>query len=176
MATVQNANPHGPLDLARLAAFEARLGAELPADYRQFLLVHNGGDFVPDEIVLPGQAEPFATMGQLFGLFDGPFSLEAVCENVEDVIPAEVVAFAEDVGGNLLCIGIRGAHRGKVYFWDHNGSLPGEDEPCWSGMTLLAPSFAEFVSALGGPQPGEEFGITGIWSRKSRGRTPDGTE
>jgi len=154
MATVQKANPHGPLDLARLAAFEARLGAALPADYRQFLFAHNGGEFVPDEIVLPGQTQPFASMCSLFGLHDGPLSLESVCENVESEIPAEVLAFGEDVGGNLLCIGIRGDHRGKVYFWDHNQSFPGEDEPGWIGMTLLAVSFEEFVSALGGPQPG----------------------
>jgi hypothetical protein len=146
MATVQNANPYGPLDWARLAAFEARLGTALPADYRQFLFAHNGGKFVPEEIVLPCQAEPFATLGPLFGLHDGPLSLEAVYENVEGEIPAEVLAFGEDVGGNLLCIGIRGDHRGKVYFWDHNRSFPGEHEPGWSGMTLLAGSYEEFVS------------------------------
>jgi hypothetical protein len=81
-------------------------------------------------------------------------SLEAVRENVEDAIPAEVLAFGEDVGGNLLCIGIRGDHHGKVYFWDHNQSLPGLDESGWSGMILLAESFEEFVAALGKPQPG----------------------
>jgi hypothetical protein len=153
MATVQNVNPHGPLDRARLAGFEARLGAALPADYRQFLLANNGGELVPDEIILPGQGQPFASMGPLFGLHDGPESLEAVCDNVEGLIPAEVLAFGEDVGGNLLCIGIRGGHRGKVFFWDHNRSFPGEDEPGWSGMTLLAGSFEEFVAALGRPQP-----------------------
>ena len=154
MPTVQNSNPHGLLDRARLVEFEERLGAALPADYREFLLSHNGGEFVPDEIVLPGHAEPFASMGPLFGLHDGRQSLEAACDNVEGLIPAAVLAFGEDVGGNLLCIGIRGEHRGKVFFWDHNRSLPGEDEPSWSGMTLLAGSFAEFVAALGGPQPG----------------------
>lgn len=144
MATVQNANPHGPLNRTRLAAFEAQLGTQLPADYRQFLSAHNGGELVPDEIVLPGERQPFASVDSLFGLHDGPQSLEAVRENVEGVIPAEVLAFGEDVGGNLLCIGIRGNHRGKVFFWDHNRS----------GMTLLAKTFEQFVAALGGPQPG----------------------
>jgi hypothetical protein len=154
MATVHNANPHGPLDRARLTLFEVRLGTALPADYRQFLLAHNGGEFVPDEIVLPSQGQPFASIGPLFGLHDGPLSLESVCENLEGEIPADVLAFGEDVGGNLLCIGIRGNLRGKVYFWDHNRSFPGAGEPGWSGMTLLAESFEEFVAALGGPQPG----------------------
>lgn len=154
MATVKSANPHGPIDRARLEAFEARLGAVLPADYRQFLVTHNGGEFLPEEIVLPGQAEPFASTNPMFGLHDGPLSLEEIYENVESEIPGDVLAFGEDAGGNLLCIGIRGNHRGKVYFWDQNESSPGEDEPGWSGMTLLAESFDEFVAALGGPQPG----------------------
>ena len=161
MATLQNANPHGPLDRARLAAFEAQLGVALPADYRQFLFAHNGGEFVPDEIVLPGKAQPFTSMGPLFGLHDGPLSLESICENVKSEIPSDVIAFGEDVGGNLLCIGIRGDYRGKVYFWDHNRSLPGEDRPNWNGITLLTGSFEEFVAALGGPQPGmRESGLT----------------
>jgi hypothetical protein len=161
MATVQNSNSHGPLDRARLAAFEAWLGIALPAEYRQFLETHNGGEVVPEEIVLPGQAEPFATMGPMFGLHDGPMSLDEVCESVEGLIPAEVIAFGEDVGGNLLCIGIRGDHRGKVYFWDHNCSLPGANESGWSAMTLLAGSFEEFVAALGSPQPGmRKSGLT----------------
>jgi hypothetical protein len=122
MEAVKNSNPHGPLDAARLTAFEARIGAALPADYRRFLLAHNGGQFVPCEIVLPGEAEPFASLGAAFGLHDGADALDRVFDNVKDYIPAEVIAFAEDEGGNLLCIGIRGEPRGRVYFWDHEGA------------------------------------------------------
>ena len=64
----QNSNPHGPLDRIRLAAFEARLGTVLPDDYRKFLVTHNGGEIVPEEIVLPGEADLFASMGPMFGL------------------------------------------------------------------------------------------------------------
>lgn len=154
MAVVQKSTPHGPLDPARLAAFEGRLGVALPADYRHFFLAHNGGELAPDEIILPGQAEPFASLGCAFGLHGGPESLDEVFDNVEGAIPAELVAFAEDVGGNLLCIGIRGEHCGKVYFWDHGRSSPGDDQPGWDNITLLASSFGLFLAALGGPQPG----------------------
>ena len=147
MEAVENSNPHGPLDPARLTAFEARIGAALPADYRRFLLAHNGGQLVPCEIVLPGEAEPFASLGAAFGLHHGADALDRVFDNVKDYIPAEVIAFAEDEGGNLLCIGIRGEHRGRVYFWDHEGAG-------WEDLTPLAGSFDAFVAALGRPQPG----------------------
>ena len=147
MAAVENSNPHGPLDPARLTAFEARIGATLPADYRRFLLAHNGGRLVPCEIVLPGEAEPFASLAAAFGLHHGADSLDRVFDNVKDYIPAEVIAFAEDEGGNLLCIGIRGEHGGRVYFWDHEGAG-------WEDLMPLAGSFDAFVAALGTPQPG----------------------
>ena len=155
MATVVNSNPRGPADAARLAAFEARIAAALPADYREFLVTHNGGGFVPDEIVLPGAAEPHATVGTVFGLHDGPNGLEAAFGNVLGEVPAELLAFAEDVGGDLLCIGIRGEHYGRVYYWDHERSTPGADQPGWDNVTLLAGSFGAFVDALGGTQPGK---------------------
>ena len=94
MAAVENSNPHGPLDPARLTAFEARIGAALPAAYRRFLLAHNGGQVVPCEIVLPGEAEPLASLGAAFGLHHGADSLDRVFDNVKAYIPAEVIAFA----------------------------------------------------------------------------------
>ena len=154
MATVVNSNPHGPADLVRLAAFEAHLGAVLPADYRQFLLAHNGGDFLPDQIILPGRSEPYAAIGSAFGLYDGPYALETVFRNVVGEVPADLLPFAEDAGGNLFCVGIRGAHYGRIYYWDHELSTPGAEEPGWNNLTLLAGSFGTFVAALGGPQPG----------------------
>src|SRR3954452_17577399 len=45
--TIHDANHFGPLTEERRAPFEAELGAALPADYRAFLLAHNGGRPVP---------------------------------------------------------------------------------------------------------------------------------
>jgi hypothetical protein len=87
VAMVRNENPHGPLDPARLTAFESRLGVALPADYRQSLLAHNGGELIPDEIVLPGQGEPFSSLGPLFGLHDGPHPLDEVLDNMAGELP-----------------------------------------------------------------------------------------
>lgn len=44
----------GPmLSESEIAAFEAEVGATLPADYREFLLTWNGGRPVPDTIDVP---------------------------------------------------------------------------------------------------------------------------
>lgn len=155
MATVRNSNPHGSLDPARLAAFEVALGVTLPDDYRRFLLAHNGGELVPVELVLPGGSEPFSSLaGPLFGLNAGPSPLDEVFENCDGEIPAELLAFAEDVGGNLLCIGIRGERRGQIYFWDHERADPEAEEPGWANVTRLAGSFDHFLKHLGRTQPG----------------------
>lgn len=150
-----NSKPNYPPDPTRLVAFEDKVGARLPSDYRQFLLASNGGDLTPEEIIFPGQTEPFTVLrSPTFGLHDGDSSLDKVYDNCEDAIPAEVFAFAEDYGGNLLCLGIHGEHIGHVFFWDHERSRPGDEVPGFAGMTLLAGSFTEFVAHLGKPQPG----------------------
>jgi hypothetical protein len=154
MAVVRNSNPHGPLDPGRLADFEADFGVPLPEDNRRLLLAHNGGELVPDELVRPGEDEPFSSIGPLLGLHNGPQFLDEILGNVEGDIPADSLPFAEDAGGNLLCLVVRAGNLGTLYFWEHGRADPEAEAPGWDGMTLLAGSFAGFVAALGGPQPG----------------------
>lgn len=161
MATVTSSNRHGSLEDEHLRRFEARLGVRLPEQYRHFLLAHNGACIAPDEVILPGESEPFTILEQLFGLYDGADSLEATRRNVEGYVPNDAIAFAEDHGGNLFCLGIRGEHRGRVFFWHHEHSRPGVPSGDWHGMTLLAGSFTIFLAALGGPQPGASLSAEG---------------
>ena len=154
MAIVTGSNPHGALDDEHLLRFEVALGVQLPEQYRQFLVAHNGARLDPDEVIFPGESEPFTFLEQLFGLHNGADSLDAVRANVEGYVPDDAIAFAEDHGGNLFCLGLRGNYRGRVFFWHHEHSRPGVTRGDWHGMTLLAESFTIFLAALGGPQPG----------------------
>jgi hypothetical protein len=66
----------------------------------------------------------------------------------------------DDPGGNAICLGIRGPHRGKVYFWDHEEE-PDPDE--WDGqvetagnLEVIAESFAEFLARVSPFEDDEE--------------------
>jgi len=120
------------------------------------MIANNGGGLTPNDITLSGQSEPFTTLSSpTYGIRGENNDLDRVYSNCVDVLPAELIAFAEDYWGKLFCIGIRGPCRGKVYFWDHNQSYPGDELPGWDGLTLLAGSFDAFAAHLGRAQPGE---------------------
>ncbi len=60
--------------------------------------------------------------------------------------PKELLPVAEAVGGNLILIRVEGRMKGEIYFWDHEQE--GDEEPVWENLTLLAPSFDQFMEAL----------------------------
>jgi hypothetical protein len=141
-----------PPSPSQLEAFEAEIGTTLPDDYRRFLLRSNGGSlgdkycFENDEAYVRASA---------VGGFQEPYSLRAArgCYQGHPVrIPRALVWIMEDPGGNAVCLGLTGKHRGRVYFWVHDEE-PDPDE--WDGevetagnIRLLADSFTEFVAGL----------------------------
>lgn len=146
---VERSNRFGPLTEERLARFEARIGQVLPADYRAFLLRHNGGRPVPATFVISAE-EGTDTLHHTYGLHDGPsyFNLEHAYETHQGRVPAGLLAIADDPGGNAICLGIGGEHRGGVYFWDHEREAEEEAPPSFDNVTPVAPSFAAFLAAL----------------------------
>lgn len=52
MTKIAEPRPAGPTVVGSLAAFERHIGHALPAEYREFLLAHNGGRPVPDAFTL----------------------------------------------------------------------------------------------------------------------------
>ena len=122
---------------ADISQFERSLGIILPADYRKFLQRCNGGyaggsvwDFKHDVGV------------HHIGGFrsEAHFSLRRHCDSLRRFLPTDIIPIADDPFGNAICIGIRSASLGKIYFWDHESA---ENLP-----TVVADSFAEFVGLL----------------------------
>jgi hypothetical protein len=144
-------NPFGPIDRTRLHELERRLGTSLPDDYRDYLIAHNGGAPEARLFLPPGKSKPFTCLSHtMFGLHEADGQLDKVYGICLDYLPSSVVAFAEDTGGNLFCVTVRGKRRGKIYFWDHHRQALGDEEPTFENVNLLfvAESFREFLNGL----------------------------
>lgn len=122
---------------ADIARFERSLGIVLPADYRAFLQRCNGG-YAGGSV---WDLEHDVGVHHIGGFrAEDYFSLPRHCDSLRRFLPADVIPIADDPFGNAICIGIKGASLGKIYFWDHESA---EDSP-----KFVADSFTEFVERL----------------------------
>ena len=151
----------GPLTSEKIAEFEASIGETLPNDYREFLSACNGGFLDGRLCCAYGSDEESVCIHRVGGIRDdvARFSLAARRITYSGRIPSDLLWIMDDPFGNAICLGIRGPHRGKVYFWDHEEE-PDPDE--WDGqvetagnLELIAESFAEWSSAV--PNPGHSW-------------------
>lgn len=156
-----------PAPEEEIARLEAELGATLPEDYRLFLAACNGGYLggaLWYRAPTPDGGSADAGIHHIGGFREeSHFSLEKRREIYQSEepprIPHDLLWVMDDPFGNAICLGIHGACRGRVYFWDHEEE-PDPDE--WDGsvetagnLQLLANSFTNFVAGLG-PLPGSE--------------------
>ena len=133
-----------PTNEAAIATFEAKRGFRLPGDYREFLLTANGGKPDPCAFQLALRSGPYtdSLVHWFHALGD---DLESIADEMHRRIPPELLPIASDPGGNLVCIGVEGDARGKVYFWDHEHEVYPTG---WSNVDLVADSFDAFLRGL----------------------------
>lgn len=137
---------YGVATKADLDALEKRLGTSLPQQYRDFLLMQNGG--LPDlpEFKVPNWGESIANAFYGVGI-GGVYDLDAVLNRLDDVISIDrVIPIGDDPGGNQICLGIRDEYIGKIFFWIHDEMDEYEVRP----LIEVAPSFEAFVKQQGG--------------------------
>ncbi|GGK24306.1 hypothetical protein GCM10008955_17310 [Deinococcus malanensis] len=129
-------------------AFEALLGRPLPADYREFLLKHNGGY----PVVTLGEAqdgEEFMLGGFLQLDPDGmdePYTMHLCTPARREAdygwgLPADALVFADDPGGNLFTLSLDDPHH-TVRFIDHESDAPFETHQ------VLAQGFTAFLQLI----------------------------
>ena len=141
-----------------IKSFEKKIAATLPDDYRAFLERCNGGcvggSIWYGDIHGAGLSVGVHHVGGLRRIEEISLEANRKFYQLENRwIPADLLWVLDDPFGNATCVGIRGPHRGKVYFWDHE-RIP--DEDVWNGqvetagnVTLLAPSFSAFLKGCG---------------------------
>jgi hypothetical protein len=146
----------GPrLDEKRVAAFEARRGVPLPAEYRRFLLRTNGG--TPDPEVgfafTEGGRPSDSVLNQFYILkanADDP-NLDEAIETFVDAgrMPSHLLPFADDQFGNQLCLSLGASDYGAVYFWNHEREPEaGDGPPSFDNLSLVAGGFDAFLELL----------------------------
>lgn len=145
-----------PAAAEAIAQLERSLGATLPDDYAAFLRRGNGG-FIGGALwykgPTPAGEAADAGVHHVGGLRPEPhFSLAWNRDCYANRIPRALLWIMDDPFGNAICLGLEGDHRGRIYFWDHEGE-PDPDE--WDGtvekagnIRLLADAFTGFVAGL----------------------------
>jgi len=127
---------------------ESKISRRLPEDYREFLLLHNGGRPEPKSFTFVEDGhDTSSSMQSLYSLSNDEYdALEDNFETFTNRIPSGTIPIGCDGLGNQILLGLHGDIRGKVYFWDH------EEEPQnpldWSNVILVADSFDAFMRGL----------------------------
>jgi hypothetical protein len=142
---INNSNPFGTLPLDRLADFENKTGIELPAEYKNFLLCHNGGQPIPSFFWIEPN-EDGSSVYQFYGLHSGsnPFSIDALIPQNKYGLPGSLLPIGDDGVGNYICVGISNDNFGVIFFLDHD-THPFNYPNSMVGVTILANSFDEFL-------------------------------
>lgn len=148
---IEGAKP-APTD-TQLVAIEALLGTPLPASFRDFLSVANGGylEYVVDVPTGSGTTESLSFCG-LFSADEGPLSDETFLRQIQSQreyakIPREVLPFARDGGGSVVYLDLSPEGNGRVVAF-----VMGLPE--WTGLRTesawieLASSFDDYVAKL----------------------------
>ncbi|WP_395851770.1 SMI1/KNR4 family protein [Cystobacter fuscus] len=145
----------GPLATSALDDAEQQLGVRLPADYRAFMLQHNGGRPESDRFDISWQASQAAAAAGKGSLLSWFFSIyEEREENLlvanrvdfRGRLPSGTVAIGRDPGGNLLLLRTTGSRVGEVLYWlremeAEEGTTPTEDN-----VGFVADSFDDFLA------------------------------
>ena len=149
-STIKFVDSQAPLSEADLQAVEARLGISFPSDYRHFLRRHNGGRPELDTFHFKYETGPYtdSCVDRFYAIYNGEHdNFEKVFQfcKADGLLQENMIAVADDPGGNMICLSVSGPDTNSVYFWDHEAY--NEDDK-GANLHLLADSFGEFLDGL----------------------------
>jgi len=125
----------------KLDELERRVGRQLPASYREYLSVQDGGT------LSPYNNEGVET---IFGIGDVPewASLWKELDAWDDVLPSGFLPVAGDAGGNIFCLSLRGDDAGSVWFWNHELEVAEDRSAASIEVTRRADTWTAFLDSL----------------------------
>lgn len=148
--------PAHPITENELSAVESELGISLPIDYRNFILVHNGGRPVPCvfDIEWPENhqlAEIWKTseVSRFLSIYSEEKANFVKYNKVNFIgrIPKSTIAIAYDPGGNLILLGVVGEYIGKVLFWVKDYEVEEGDIQNFGNVGIIANNFDGFLNS-----------------------------
>ena len=162
-----------PLEEDEILKIEKIVGANLPEPYRSLLAKFGSWSFeefisfpysnVTMMQVMKGQSFDLNKRNFLAYMYgskeDDTYSLERAIKTYKERMPETIIPIGDDGGGNKVCLGLNGAEKGKVFYWDHDSEwdeddyLEEEGEPMppevkFQNVYLVANSFEEFLNQL----------------------------
>lgn len=150
MNTIRKTLP--PISERELQEYEASLGVRLPSEYREFLLEFNGGVPDNDSFLLPGESSyADSSVRSFFGVsagFDNSLAYYLKIYVKAKRIHGDMLPIAEDYGGNIVVLAVKGPKVGHVLFWNHELEGTKPDSSLIEHLIPIAPSFSEFVDGL----------------------------
>jgi hypothetical protein len=164
-----------PMGEAEIAAFEEELGIRLPDAYRRFLATYGASTFngaSPDNpYILFRPLKPLPPQFQsgkgLFHAFYGQerdghdaFSLRVRTRFFSGRMPESIIPIGDDGMGGQICLGVKGAEAGRIYYWDQQREPLDEQDyladfghprppgAAFQNVHLIAESFEDFLQRL----------------------------
>lgn len=147
-----------PLSREQVQLLEQRLNATLPEDYEAFLGIYGHSGFCGLATVESVESgHPFA-LSILYGGGPPGQSVHDVMVTFRDRMPDSMIPIGCDLFGNQFCLGVTGADRGAVYFWDHElepdpedyqeEGLPVPPDVWYENLTRIADTFGQFLGQI----------------------------
>lgn len=134
----REAPPAAAADVERL---ERRIGRELPADYRTYLLERDGGRPVGNDEALK----------EIFGVREDAPDWSNMWDKLDifaDRVPPWLLPVAQDEYGNLFALSLREQDFGSVWFWDHEEEADEGEPASEENIEQRAESWTAFLAGL----------------------------